>query len=448
MKERWLEVVQDADERQEAQFERWLSGQGIPFVSEEAEKAYRERITLLKDAIQLKKRPERIAICPSLGFFPMQYAGVTMYEAMYDYDALSRAWEKFCLDFTPDAYNAPTTIAPGKVLDILDFKLYQWPGHGVAKEHEYQYVEREYMKAEEYQDLIDDPTAFFMNIYFPRIFGNLKSLEKMPIFPGVNEIPSVPMAAIPFGTEEVQSAFQSLREAGAESLKWIAAVRRLNGAIMGQGYPSFSAGMTKAPFDVIGDTLRGTKGILMDMYRHPDEVMEACERITPLMVKGGVSSCKAAGHIMPFIPLHKGADGFMSDKQFRTFYWPTLRKLIIGLVNEGLVPQLFAEGRYDQRFEVICDIPKGKTVWWFDQSDMGRAKETVGKVACIAGNVPVSLLCTATPDDVKGYCKKLVDVAGKGGGFILSTGAGMQGSKAENVRTMIDFSKEYGIYDS
>jgi uroporphyrinogen-III decarboxylase len=110
------------------------------------------------------------------------------------------------------------------------------------------------------------------------------------------------------------------------------------------------------------------------------------------------------------------------------------------------VPQLFAEGGYNQRLEIICDLPKGKTVWWFDQTDMARAKETIGKVACIAGNVPVSLLCTAKPDHVKAYCKKLMDVAGKDGGFILSTGAGMQGSKAENVKAMIDFSTQYTAY--
>ena len=164
------------------------------------------------------------------------------------------------------------------------------------------------------------------------------------------------------------------------------------------------------------------------------------------MIKYGVAACKAAGHIIPFIPLHKGADGFMSDEQFKTFYWPTLRKLIIGLIDAGMVPQLFAEGGYNQRLEVICDIPKGKTVWWFDTTDMARAKETVGTVSCIAGNMPLDLLCTGTPDDVQGYCKKLIDTAGKDGGFILSTGAGLQGSRVENVKAMIDFSREYGMY--
>jgi len=443
MKDRYLNLSPDADRKQAALFEKWLSGDNIPFTSADAAAAYRKRATLIKDAIQLQKTPARIPICPSAGFFPVQYAGVSMYDAMYDYDVLTQAWEKYCQDFTPDAYNAPTTIVPGKLLDILDFKLCKWPGRGVSKQQEYQYVEKEYMKADEYQDLIDDPTGYFMSVYFPRIFGNLKPLEKMPLLPIVNEIPCVPPAAIPFGTEEVQSTLKTLMQAGKESTKWLTAVRRINRSVMGKGFPAFSGGFTKAPFDVIGDTLRGTLGVMMDIYRHPQELMEACERLTPFMVKAGVASCKATGHIMPFIPLHKGADGFMSDEQFRTFYWPTLRKLIIGLIDEGCVPQLFAEGAYNQRLETICDVPKGKTVWWFDLTDMDRAKNTVGQVACIAGNVPVSLLCTATTDEVKAYCKNLLDVAGRDGGFIFSTGAGMQGAKAENVKVMIDFAKQY-----
>ncbi|MBW2480373.1 MAG: uroporphyrinogen decarboxylase [Deltaproteobacteria bacterium] len=443
MQERFMDVSAEADEKQEKQFNVWLRGEGIPFVDDDASAAYRKRASLIKDAIQMKKAPARIPICPSAGFFPIQYAGISMYDAMYDYDMLTEAWTKYCDDFTPDAYNAPMSVVPGRPLDILDFKLCKWPGRGLPKEQEYQYIEEEFMKADEYQDLIDDPTGYFMRTYFPRIFGTLKPLEKLPLLPPVNEIPCIPPALIPFGTEDVQQAFKSLVEAGQETIRWLAAVRRLNGAIMGKGYPAFSGGFTKAPFDVLGDTLRGTRGIMLDMYRHPDELIEACERITPFMIKSGVASCKAAGHIMPFIPLHKGADGFMSDDQFLKFYWPTLRKLIIGLVNEGCVPQLFAEGKYSQRLEAICDVPKGKTVWWFDLTDMKRAKKTVGEVACIAGNVPVSLLCTATPEAVSAYCKDLMASAGRDGGFIFSTGAGMQGARVENVQAMLSTAQQY-----
>jgi uroporphyrinogen-III decarboxylase len=108
---------------------------------------------------------------------------------------------------------------------------------------------------------------------------------------------------------------------------------------------------------------------------------------------------------------------------------------------------LFAEGKYDSRLDIISDIPKGKAVWLFEHTDMKKAKETVGKVACISGNVPLSMLAAGTPDDVKEYCKTLIDNAGRDGGFILSTGAGMADSKPENVKAMIDFAKEYGIYN-
>jgi hypothetical protein len=446
MRERWMDASPDAEERQEQQFHVWLSGKNITFENSEAEAAYKDRVTLIKDAIQLKKTPARIPISPSAGHFPIEYAGISWHDAMYDYDKLAYAWEKFHVDFAPDTFSTPRTIVPGKALDMLDFNLYQWAGHGLREHQEYQFVEGEYMKAEEYQALIDDPTGFFLTVYFPRIFGALTPLAKMPLLPPVHEIPMVPPALMPFGMEDVKAAFKKLSDGGDEVTAWLSAVGRVSASIMGKGYPSSAAGLTKAPFDVIGDSLRGTRGVLMDMFRHPDELLEACERITPFMIKCGVASCKAAGHIIPFIPLHKGADGFMSDEQFKTFYWPSLRKLIIGLIDAGIVPQLFAEGGYNQRLEAICDIPKGKTVWWFDTTDMARAKETVGTVSCIAGNVPLDLLCTGTPDDVKDYCKKLIDTAGKDGGFILSSGAGIQGSRAENVKAMIDFSREYGVY--
>lgn len=445
MKQRWMDVSPGAVEKRERNFEAWVSGRNIAFESEETEMAYKERACLTRDAA-LMKIPKRIPVCPSAGHFPITYAGIRWYEAMYDYEKVAHAWEKYHTDFAPDSISGPRAILPGKVLDILDLCIYRWAGHGLAQDREFQFVEGEYMKAEEYGDLIDDPTGFFLNIYFPRIFGNVKGLKNMPLFPPVHEIPMVPPAVAPFAREDLWGALSTLREAGHEAERWRAVMGRINKRLMGKGFPASSGGLSKAPFDVIGDSLRGTKGVMMDMYRYPDELMEACERITPFMIKYAAAAAKETGNPMPYIPLHKGADGFMSDKQFRTFYWPTLRKVIIGLVNEGLVPVLFAEGGYNQRLEVISDLPKGMVIWYFGATNMARAKETVGQVACIQGNVPLDLLCTGKPDEVKAYCKTLIDTAGKDGGFILSSVGGMQGARAENIKAMIDFSKAYGVY--
>jgi uroporphyrinogen-III decarboxylase len=107
---------------------------------------------------------------------------------------------------------------------------------------------------------------------------------------------------------------------------------------------------------------------------------------------------------------------------------------------------LFAEGGYNTRLELVKDLPRGAAVWWFDQTDMARAKEILGDTTCICGNVPTSLLCTGTPKEVKEYCRKLIEVAGKGGGFILSSGAFIEQVNPDSMRAMMEAAKEYGVY--
>lgn len=434
-----------SEEKRQAMFASWLMPQGVTFVNPEAEKAYRERVTRLINVIQLKV-PDRVPVIPTLGFFPAYYAGITPHEAMYNYDKLRMAWKKYTLDFQPDMYSGMSSPSPGKVFEILDYKLYRWPGHGTPPNTPYQCVEAEYMKADEYDALIQDPSDFWIRTYLPRVYGALGPLKTLSSVTNLVEMPFTGPNLLPYGTPNVQVAFKAILEAGQEALKWGAVLRSTNQEIMGLGFPMLSGGAAKAPFDTIGDTLRGTQRIMLDMYRQPDKLLEALERLVPLMIKMGTSAARVSGVPLIFMPLHKGADGFMSLEQFKTFYWPTLRKVILGLIDEGLVPWIFAEGSYNSRLEFITDLPKGKTIWKFDNTDMTRAKAILGDLACIEGNVPISLLTTGTPEETKNYCKKLVDTAGKDGGFILSSGAVIDTAKPENIRAMIEFTKEYGRY--
>ena len=449
MEKKWKEMT--SDEKQEVLFQKWMSpkdlqGNDIKFPSPQAEKAYKERITIIKDAIQMKKLPDRVPIFVLPSFFPVYHAGVTPRDVMYDYDKLNMAFKKFLLDFEPDVNIGSVGPGPGRLFEILDYKLYSWPGHGVAPEQSYQYNEGEYMKADEYDALIEDPSNFFSNTYLPRVFGALKGLEMLPALTGILEIFGVALNFKPFGLPPVQATYKALFEAGAEALKWVGAVSAFSNEAIGLGFPAAAGGFTKAPFDTIGDTLRGTRGIILDMYRQPDKLLEAMDRLTPIMIKMGVSAARTNGHPLISIPLHKGADGFLSDGQFKKFYWPTLRKVMIGLIDEGVVPMLAAEGYWNTRLEVMQDLPKGKTLWMIDQSDMAKAKKTLGKVACLFGNVPAALLALGTPQEVKEYVKKCIDIAGKDGGYIVSNGAFFDQAKAENVKAMVDTAKEYGVY--
>jgi len=444
MEKKWEEM--SAEEKREARFKTWLSAEGVQFQSPEAEASYKAAIMRLKDAVLMEKAPDRVPVFPLGTFMQGHLYGVTSYESMYDYGKLLSAHRRFLQDFKPDYYGSPAFIGSGKILEILGYKQYKWPGHGVSENSVYQYVEGEYMLAEDYQALIDDPSDFWLRTYFPRVFGALEPLTNLTPFPNLWEVVGVSGWMIPFGIPPVQGALKALMEAGNEAMAWIQQIMGFEMEVRGMGFPTAIGGAAKAPFDILADTLRGTRAVMSDMYRRPDMVLKAVDRLTPLYVKQGVGMATFFGNPVVFIPLHKGADGFMSDQQFRTFYWPTLKALILGLGKEGCVPFLFCEGSYNTRLEYLTELPKGSCFWVFDRTDMAKAKTLLGNTICIGGNVPAGMILTGTAEQVKAYCKSLIDVAGKGGGYIMAFGTAMDEGKADTVHAMIDFTKEYGVY--
>ena len=444
MDKKWEEM--SAEEKRASRFDAWLSAPGVQFQNTETEASYKKAITRFKDALLLEKIPDRVPIILLGTFMPGHLYGVTPYEAMYDTDKLASAYRRFLLDYKPDYYVTPALIGSGKIFDILDYKQYRWPGHGISKESGYQCIEAEYMSAEEYDALIDDPSDFWIRTWFPRIFGALEPLKSLSAFTDLWEIVLVSVHMIPFGIPPVQSALKALMDAGNEAMAWLQKIMGLEMEVKSLGFPSMFGGATKAPYDILADTLRGTKGTMIDLYRRPDKVLKAVERLTPLAIKQGVGGATMNGNPVVFIPLHKGADGFMSDEQFKKFYWPTLKEVIFGLSQEGCVPFLFCEGSYNARLDYLKELPKGSCLWIFDRTDMAKAKEMLEDTLCIGGNVPSGLILTGTAEKVKTYCKNLIDVAGKGGGYIMSFGTAMDEGNAETIHAMVDFTKEYGVY--
>jgi hypothetical protein len=440
--ENWSELT--PEQKREGRFKRWLAPD-IEFVNPEAEKLYKERVTRFIKAIKLEE-PDRVPVLLPSGFFPAYYAGVNLQTVMYDYGELKRAWLKFIDEFEMDSCTSPALVLPGKVLDMTDHRLHKWPGHGLpANTSLYQFIESEYMKADEYNAFLENPTEFWMRIFLPRIVGAFEPFHKLAPFTGMMGIPIGYYAAL--GNPDVEAAFKTMIEAGRETLKWLKVVGEVSRVTLAAGVPNFRSGsMSGAPYDMIADTLRGTQGAIMDMYRQPDKLFETMEKLIPMAIRSAVARADASGSPVCFMPLHKGNETFMSPKQFETFYWPSFRKVLMGLINEGLVPYPLCEGRYEARLEVIKDLPRGSMIWSFEEIDMARAKKVLGDSACIAGNVPVSLMHTGNPRDVKEYCRKLIETCAPGGGYILTGAAGMNEGNPDNLRAIMAAAKEYGIY--
>jgi hypothetical protein len=441
--ENWTQLT--PAEKREYRLNQFLNPTGIPFVSPEAAKAYKVRAQRMADVLNVKE-PDRVPISLPAGNLPYNLYGVTMREVMYDIEKGIEACKAFNEKYSEELdYFAVPFAAPGKAFEILDYKLYAWPGHGLSMDAPgYQFVEGEYMKVEEYDDLIRDPSDYWLRTYLPRIFGSFESFRLLAPLPDIIEIPT--MQLMPLALPQVQDTLQRMIDAGKEIQKRNQISARLMGFGPANGFPSTMGLINVAPFDAIGDTLRGTRAIMMDMFRRPEKLLKAIDVMTELTIHSILHAPGISKMLSVMFPLHKGADGWMSQKQFETFYWPSLKKVMDALIEEGLICMLFAEGGYNTRLESVTDFPKGSVVWWFDQTDMAKAKKILGGKFCIQGNVPSSLIVTGNPADVKARCRKLIEDCGKGGGYILAAGCVPDDPKLENLRAMVAAAKEFGVY--
>jgi hypothetical protein len=432
-------------ERRAWRIDKWRNPD-VAWASPEAEAEYKARVDRIVAAINLEK-PDRVPVRLNMGFWPAKSAGITAYQAMSDPKLACKAWKDFNLKFQPDASVDPLhNTVPAAMFEALDYKLYSWPGHGVSETASYQYNEKEWMVPEDYDALISDPTDFLVRDYMPRALGAFSAFHGVSSFWDYIELPFVFGQVLGWGSDEMVANLKQITAAAEAVNEWAKVVFPAMGEVQSLGFPPFAGSATKAPFDILGDTLRGTKGVIVDMFRKPDKVLAACDRLTQVALDWALKKGNAPEIPLCFMPLHKGADGFMSQEQFDTFYWPTLKRVIDGLVEQGMIPLLFAEGRYNSRLETIMETPKASSIWLFDQTDMARAKETVGTVTCIQGNMPLSLMHAGTPEQVAEHTRKLIDIAGKDGGFILDVGAVADEGKDENLLTMVNTAKEYGKY--
>jgi hypothetical protein len=304
-------------------------------------------------------------------------------------------------------------------------------------------MESEYMKADEYEDLLRDPSDFWMRKYLPRIFGGLEPLKSFSSLTNIVEVVSVSQFGV-LADPRVQEMLLKLVEVGREYQR----INSILGPGLGaaKGFPAMGTPLVKAPFDTLGDTLRGTAAIMKDMYRRPDKVLAACDRLADMTIASVLKNPAVSELSVIMYPLHKGADGWMSQKQFETFYWPSLKKVMDAFIDQGLIQQLFAEGSFNTRLDYFNAFPRGSVSWLFDRSDMAKAKKTLGQNCAISGNIPTSLTVTGSPADVKSYCKKLVEDCAQGGGYMLAAGATAENPRLENLKAIIESANEYGVY--
>jgi uroporphyrinogen-III decarboxylase len=410
------------------------------------EELYKERDKRLADAIELKI-PDRVPIDMSLGYFPAKYCGMPASVVYYEPYKWFEAVKKTVLDFQPDSLFYIQSLAPGKAMEILDPKTMRWPGYGVSPYHTNQALEGEWMKADEYDLLLNDPTNFVLRYYLPRTVGAMEPFSQLPQLSGGFGYFGAMMLAETLVRPDVAAAIERLQQAGRESIEWRKDLPNINAEIEKLGFPVGGMGGGGAPFDQVMNGYRGMPGTMMDMFRQPDRLHELMDTFLENSLARIASMPYRQDHKRSFMATHRGSDGFMSHKQFEEFYWPGLKQVILAAIDKGIIPCIFFEGNWTTRLEYLLELPKGKIMAHLDSTDIFRAKDILKGHMCIRGNFPGSLLTAGTPDDVKKHVKELIDYVGKDGGYVMCPRVVPNEAKPENLHAMIDFTKEYGVYN-
>lgn len=407
--------------------------------------AYDARWQRILDSIALKQ-PDRMPVAFYSTFWLARYGGISHRELMYDYAKTREIAERAVLEFDPDVVSTLVlTVAAGRSLEALGFKQLQWPGHGVGDNQPFQYLDREYMKAEEYADFIFDPTGYYLHTYLPRVAEAFEGFEELPNFPGLHYFRLLG-GIRPFARPRVREALAKVIRAAEEAERFAQHHVAFTERIAALGYPCTNGTAGIAPYDFIADYFRGATGMMKDLYRRKDEVLALLDKAAVFLEKQIVAAARAAGHPIVFIPVHWAPDAFMSPKQFETFWWPSFRKLLLGLIDAGLVPMPLWEADCTKRLETIRDVPPGKCIYWFERTDMVKAFEVLGDVVALRGNLSPSLMTTGSPAEVDAAVRHLAEnIFHRGGKLILDCAFGLPDeTPLANVRAMFDAAREYG----
>jgi hypothetical protein len=375
-----------------------------------------------------------------------RFGGITHQELERDPDKAQSLLEEYALYFEPDLVSG-VGFSPLPSITLGDRQT-RWPGYGLGPNGSFQFVEGEYMQAEEYDAFLDDPTDFTLRTFLPRAYAALEGLGNLPraaiLLMGYPALPNIGVLEDDQVADALEALLNTSREIARLRTYRKASVERMEAL----GFPMSLRGgvLVSAPFDFMSDTLRGMRGVMLDMYRCPDKLLAAQEKVVPILVDHVVSAARKKGCPYCGIPLHRGADGFMSLEQFETFYWPSLKELMLGLIEGGVTPHVFYEGSYDQRLEYLAELPKGKTIGRFDRSDLFKVKEVLGDTMCIMAGFPVSLLHGGTRDQIRSLTRELVEVVGRDGGFIMGASSSMAEADPQRVKVWVDATREYGVY--
>ena len=396
---------------------------------QKSEQLYQERLQRYTIAMRNEK-PDRIPLRPFVAEFTAKYAGYTCQEITHDYQQAFAAVRKCAADFDWDAVVANMVYVWTGLTQAIGLKYYAAPGVEIEADVGFQYLEpaedQAFMKPDEYDELIADPTGFLFNVWLPRVAVDVQSMNEPSTYRNNLSFLKGGMAMLKYF-----NSFGEQNRLLREETRTVSAI----------------SGILKAPLDILGDKLRGYIGLCMDLLERPEKVRAACEALMPHLLHIALSGADPDKNAPITIWMHRGCVPFISHKHFETIYWATLKPIIEEIWRQGNQVLFYAEGNWDHHLKSFAELPEKSIIYHVDQGDIFETHKVLGDKFCISGGIPNYLLSFGSPEEVRDYCRKVIDGVARDGGYIMDASAIIQNdARVENVKAMTEFTREYGVY--
>ncbi len=395
------------------------------------EDLYQERLARYVAAMR-NGMPDRVPVRPFAAEITARYAGYSCQEVTQDYRKAFEAVIRCCREFDWDAAVPNMVYVWTGLTQAAGLRYYGVPGVDVGPGVCFQYREPPepdaFMRREEYDELIDDPTSFLYQTWLPRVSTEVRGGGQPASYRHNVALVKSSMAMLSYFNAFGPQVERMRRECGTVS------------AI---------CGMLKAPLDILADKLRGYVGLAFDLKEIPEKVLAACRALMPHLAYLALTSADPQKTVPIPIWMHRGCTPFVSKEHFDKIYWPTLKPVVDALWAQGNQTLFYAEGQWDAHLERFAELPAGSIVYHIDRSDPLTVHRILGRKFCLSGGVPNALLAFAAPSEVRAHCRKLIETIGAEGGYILDASAILQNDATiENLRAMTGAAAEYGVYRS
>jgi len=375
-------------------------------------------------------KPDRVPLRVFAEEFAAKYCGYDNYVVACNPELQFDVNRRFAVETGIDAIQTNSIVNWFGMQEALGWAGIRFPGMGIPADTANQWSEptteeQAFLKSDEYDEFIDDPTAFLVNKWMPRFTRHLRPQGEPVTFEHNMSLINGILAYDHF--------FQIW---GAKTAELIAA-----------GVAPAVASVLKAPLDILGDKLRGYVNLCLDLRERRDKVVAACEALMPHLLNVVAGGADRSGTIPSIIWMHRGSVPFISPRDFREIYWATLKPIVEELWHRGSQLVLYAEGKWDHELPAFAELPEQSVIFHCDRTDLLKAHQILGEKFCLSGGVPLELLAYGTPDEVRACCKRIIDNVAQGGGYIMdASGLIMNDARVENVKAMIDFTLDYGTY--